>query len=114
MIKLDDAFLRDVGLDTLPPDEKPLMLAHVYETVEMRVGMAIATSMTDRELDEFEAIIDEGDETEAATWLQTHCPRHSEIVKQHLEAVRIELRASAEQILAASTNGNHQPVSDRD
>lgn len=111
MIKLDDAFLRDVGLDTLPPGKKPLMLAHVYETLEKRVGMAIAKSMTDSQLDEFEAIIDEGDENRAATWLQTQCPQHSEIVKEHLEAVRIELRASAAQILAASTNRTHRRVS---
>ena len=105
MVTLDEDFLRDVGLETLPSDEKALMLAHVLETVQKRVGLAIAASLTSKQLGEFEEILDEADDESARIWLQTHCHRHSEIVTHHFEAVRKELRASAAEILAAAAEG---------
>ena len=57
MFKLDDNLLRELGLGALPPQEKNRMLAHIYETLEMRVGMRLAEGMSDQQLDEFEALM---------------------------------------------------------
>ena len=54
MFKLDDNLLIELGLGTLPPAEKNRMLGHIYETLEMRVGMKLAQKMTNEQLDEFE------------------------------------------------------------
>ena len=53
MFQLDDNLLRELGLGSLPPAEKNKMLAHIYETLELRVGMKLAEQMTDAQLDEF-------------------------------------------------------------
>lgn len=58
MFKLDDNLLHEVGLGTLPPHEKNRMLNHIYETLEMRVGMKLAEQMSNEQLDEFERFID--------------------------------------------------------
>ena len=65
MFKLDDNFLIELGLGSLPAAEKNKMLAHIYETLEMKVGMRLAEKMTDAQLDEFEGFIDRSDESGA-------------------------------------------------
>ncbi len=64
MFKLDNTLLEELGLAALPPEEKNRMLSHIYETLEMRVGMKLAEQMTNEQLDEFEAFIDKNDEAE--------------------------------------------------
>lgn len=58
MFQLDDNLLQELGLGSLPPAEKNKMLAHIYETLELRVGMSLASQMSDSQLDEFEGFID--------------------------------------------------------
>ena len=62
MIKLDDDLLQELGLAGLPAEEKKKLLAHIYETLEMRVGMKLAEQMSDAQLTEFEQFIDRNDE----------------------------------------------------
>ena len=51
MFKLDNNLLIELGLGTLPSEEKNRMLNHIYETLEMRVGMKLAQKMTDEQLE---------------------------------------------------------------
>lgn len=102
MFKIDDAFLADLGLGALPQAEKEAMKRHIYETLEMRVGMKLAQQMTNEQLDEFEAFINKGDEAGALKWLETNFPNYKQVVADELEALRQEVKASAPQILQAS------------
>lgn len=68
MFNLDDNFLKELGLEALPQEEKDKMKAHIYETLEMRVGMRLASGMTDAQLDEFESFIN-GNIEKATTYL---------------------------------------------
>ncbi len=71
MFKLDDNLLKDLGLGDLPPQEKNKMLAHIYETLEMRVGMKLAEQMSNEQLDDFERFID-GDVSYARGYLDNN------------------------------------------
>lgn len=102
MFKLDDALLEELGLSGLPANEKEAMKAHIYETLEMRVGMKLAEQMTNEQLDEFEAFIDRGDEAGALQWLETNFPDYKQVVANELEALKNEIKANAAQILAAT------------
>ncbi len=108
MFKLDDNLLRELGLGALPPAEKNKMLAHIYETLEMRVGMKLAEKMTNQQLDEFEAFIDKNDEAGALRWLESNFPNYKQVVADELEALKIEIRQAAPQILAASQQAAQQ------
>ncbi|MEK7626526.1 MAG: DUF5663 domain-containing protein [Patescibacteria group bacterium] len=107
MIKLDNQFLQDVGLGELPDADKKEMLRHIYEQLELRVGTRLASGMTDAQLDEFEALINNQDEAGALKWLETNFPNYKEVVADELEKLKAEVTISAPQILEAS-NGQPQ------
>lgn len=109
MFKLDDNFLQELGLGSLPVEEKKAMLAHIYETLEMRVGMKLAEQMTNEQLDEFEGYINRNDEAGALHWLETNFPNYKQVVADELENLKNEIKTAAPQIIAASTQQNNQP-----
>lgn len=102
MFKLDDNFLKELGLEALPPEEKKKMLAHIYETLELRVGMRLAQNMTDEQLSDFERLMDANDEAGALKWLETNIPNYKQVVADELEKLKNEIKATAPQILEAS------------
>lgn len=102
MFKLDDNFLQELGLGALPAEEKKAMLRHIYETLEMRVGMKLAEQMTNEQLDEFEGFINRNDEAGALQWLESNFPNYKQVVADELEKLKNEIKAAAPQIVAAS------------
>jgi hypothetical protein len=102
MFQLDDNLLRELGLGDLPPAEKNKMLAHIYETLELRVGMRLADQMTDSQLDEFEGFIDRNDEAGALKWLETNFPHYKDVVAEELEKLKNEIKAQAPDIMQAT------------
>lgn len=109
MIKLDDNLLQELGLGALPPEEKKKMLAHIYETLEMRVGMELAKQMTEAQLSEFEQFINRNDEAGALQWLETNFPHYKQVVADEFEKLKAEIKAVAPQILASAAAAAQQP-----
>lgn len=99
MIKLNAEFLDEVGLADLPADLAKQFLGHTYETLEMRVGMKLASRMSNDQLDEFEKLIDANDESGALEWLETNFPDYKNDVEAELEKLKAEIRAAAPAIL---------------
>jgi predicted RNA-binding Zn ribbon-like protein len=112
MFQLDDNLLKELGLGDLPAAEKNKMLAHIYETLELRVGMKLAEQMTDAQLDEFEAFIDRNDEAGALKWLETNFPDYKQVVADELEKLKAEIKQQAPAILQATMSAQNQPPSD--
>lgn len=108
MFKLDDDFLQSVGLGALPDDQKQDMLRHIYETLELRVGMKLAEQMSDSQLDEFEGFIDRKDDAGALKWLETNFPGYKQVVAEELEKLKAEISASAAMILESGTASSDQ------
>lgn len=102
MFKLDNDFLVSLGLGALPPEEKNKMLAHIYDTLEMRVGMKLAEQMSEQQLSDFEKFIDSNDESGALKWLETNFPNYKQVVADELEKLKSEISSVAPQILASS------------
>lgn len=108
MIKLDDNLLDELGLGSLPPEEKKKMLAHIYETLEMRVGMELAKQMTDAQLSEFEEFIKRNDEAGALRWLETNFPNYKQVVAAEFEKLKMEVKQVAPQIIAGQQQAAQQ------
>ncbi len=102
MIRLDDNLLQELGLGSLPPEEKDKFLKHIYETLEMRVGTRLAERMTDQQLDEFETFIDRKDDAGAFHWLETNFPNYKEVVAEEFEKLKTEVKAVSPEIIRAS------------
>jgi hypothetical protein len=102
VIRLDDALLEELELGSLPPPQKNALLAAIYQELEMRVGMRLASSFTTAQLDEFEVFIDSGDEEGALAWLTANYPDYREIVQEEWDDLQAEVRGSAGEILSAA------------
>lgn len=109
MFKLDDNLLIELGLGSLPNVEKNRMLSHIYETLEMRVGMKLAQQMSNDQLNEFENLIDQNNEAGALKWLETNFPDYKHVVASELELLKTEIKTEAPKIIAAIEQ-NPQPV----
>ncbi len=111
MFKLDNNLLIELGLGGLSPQDKNRMLAHIYETLEMRVGMRLAEGMTEAQLDEFETLMPLPEdsqevraqkEQDALKWLESNFPNYKQVVAEELEKLKAEVKAAAPQIIASA------------
>lgn len=111
MLKIDNSLLQEIGLGGLPEGEKNSFLKHIYETLEMRVGVRLADQMTNDQLDEFERYFEAKDDAGAFKWLETNFPNYKDIVQQEFDKLKAEVAQTAPQILAASqAQAAHQPA----
>ena len=108
MLKLDNTLLDELGLGSLPEDQKRAMLQHIYETLELRVGTNLANQMSNEQLEEFEKFIDDegnsADQAQALQWLEANLPNYKQVVNDVFEALKAEIKQMAPQLLAASTS----------
>lgn len=104
MFQIDDNFLASIGLAALPQDEKEKMKAHIYETLEMRVGMRLASGMSDEQLSEFEGFMS-GDVTRATDYLDRLMPNWRQdpsytASQQQAQQAGIDLNAATSEFAA--------------
>lgn len=71
MFQLNDDFLKELGLETLPDDQKQAFLEHIYSELETRVGVRLSEGLSDAQLQEFESFMDR-DEPKVRGWLEAH------------------------------------------
>ncbi len=99
-LRIDDSLLEELGLVALPQEEKTSLLRHIYETLEMRVGMRLADQMTNAQLDEFERFFNAQDDAGAFHWLETNFPNYKNTVAEEYAKLKGEVQQTAPQILA--------------
>ena len=102
MHQIDDNFLATLGLGSLPQDEKEKMKAHIYETLEMRVGMRLASNMNEEQLTEFETLMNNQDDSGALKWLETNFPNYKQVVTEELDKLKEEIKQLAPEIISHS------------
>lgn len=73
MFKLDKKFLEDVGLGSLPEEQRKAFLQYVYSELETRVGENLTESMSDEMLNEFGYFVDKNFEMMKA-WFANNLP----------------------------------------
>ncbi len=77
MFQLNDEFLKELGLDGLPEEQRKPFLDHIYSELELRVGERLSQGMSDAQLDEFANIIDITDGA-VDQFLANHAPNYAE------------------------------------
>lgn len=75
MFQLNDQFLKDLGLDQMPDEQKQAFLAHIYNELELRVGVRLSEGLSDAQLAEFEAFVDRDDE-KVRQWVGANSPEY--------------------------------------
>lgn len=77
MFQLDDKFLEEVGLSELPEDQKKAFLQHIYSELELRVGTKLSEGLSEEQLSQFEAFVDQ-DEQKVIAWFERYMPNYQE------------------------------------
>ena len=95
-MKLDENFLREVGLLMMSEEKKEAFLRYVEEEIEVRVGEEISEGVSEEELAEFLAM---ETKEEAREWLKVHKPNFEEIIDKVVEEMKEEIRGNRERIL---------------
>lgn len=90
MFQLDDQFLKDLGLDQLPEEQKQAFKEHIYNELELRVGVRLSDGLSDAQLREFESFVDRDDEKVRA-WVAANTPDYAN------DQSFVQLKASAPQ-----------------
>ncbi|MCE7936524.1 hypothetical protein DYH10_01935 [Candidatus Saccharibacteria bacterium CPR2] len=102
MLRIDENLLDELGLVSLPKEDKRELLGQLYETLQLRVGMKLAEQMSDTQLEEFDNITkNQRDEKVALQWLETNLPNYKQVVYQELERLKEEIKKDADKIVQA-------------
>ncbi len=113
MLRIDDDLLKSIGLGDLPEVERRSLLDHLRETLELRVGMKLASKLSEEELENFEKLLptetdspeqQKSKEAAALTWLETNFPNYKDVVKLELDTLVEEVKKDAPKIISASSN----------
>ena len=68
MFQFDESFLEQVGLSNMPQEQKDTFLQYAQDQLEVRIGEKMSEGLSEDQLDEFEKIIDNDQET-VQKWL---------------------------------------------
>ena len=95
-MQFDEKFLQEMGLASMPEDQKQKFLEFVQEELEVRIGERISKGLTEAQLNEFDMITDQ---VEAARWLEKNRPDYREIVTRTIEEMKEEIRQNRDKLL---------------
>lgn len=99
MIQINDELLDELGLNSLPEEEKQKIRRQIYETLEMRVGMNLASQMTDDQLSDFDGIANKGDDKQALEWLEANFPEYKKVVDDEFMKLKVEIKSDSKKII---------------
>ena len=89
MFQFDESFLETVGLSGMPEEEKENFLQYAQDQLEVRIGEKMSEGLSEEQLDEFERIIDNDQET-VQKWLANAGDyKNDEIYKKLLEGSEV-------------------------
>lgn len=71
MFQLNDDFLKELGLDALPSEQKQAFLETIYGQLEQQVGLRLSEGLSDEQMSQFEAFSNR-DEARTREWLVSH------------------------------------------
>ncbi len=90
MIRVDDDFMREVGLEAMPAGERAEFMRDAEEELEVRIGQEIGKRLTAEQVEEFEVMTDA---RMAAEWLSEYVPDYREVTERVFEDFKAEIRA---------------------
>ena len=89
----DDNLLSRVNLDQFSEADRQKILKKIYEQLEDRVGAKVESMVTDEQFAQFEAIVDEADESKLDDWLEKNVPNYEQVVDEILQQLKQEVAA---------------------
>ena len=94
MITIEAKLLRSLGI-LLDQKHEDAMLEHLQETLQERVGLAVAELLEDDELKEFYDLVQKENESELTEWLSDNLPDYKEIIEDEFDMLMGEIANDA-------------------
>lgn len=101
MLPLDDNFLKNVGLASMPDDQKFSFLQHIHQELERRVGLRLSEGMSDAKLGEIGSISSSQD---ILYWLRANCPNYEQVVAEESMRLQQEIIDGKDKLLAIESS----------
>ncbi|MGB7982979.1 MAG: DUF5663 domain-containing protein [Candidatus Nanopelagicales bacterium] len=99
-VRLDRAYLAELGLARLSEDDQDSLLATLYDQLQTRVGTRLTAALTRTQLDEFEALTEAGDDQGCSAFLDDQVPDYKNVVREEHAALTASLEKQVPLILA--------------
>jgi ElaB/YqjD/DUF883 family membrane-anchored ribosome-binding protein len=95
---LEKNIIEELGLETLPEEQKITLLEQMTTLVQKRVMLRIMEVLTEVEKDEFEKLLEEKgeDAIEIANFLREKIPNLDELVKEEIVKLKKEVIGGVE------------------
>lgn len=88
----DKKLAAEFGIDGFEEALQQDLLAQYYETLDLRLAMALEDRLSDEQLDEFEKLHDAGDDIVTENWLKAAIGDYDKIVADETEAVKADIK----------------------
>lgn len=95
-IRVDEDFMKQVGLDKMPADEKVAFMELAQAELETRVGQGLGKLLSPEQVKEFETMTDTAT---AATWLAKNAPTYRRMTVEVFEQFKQEVCEDKAKIL---------------
>ncbi len=90
-------YLINLGI-SLDDHDIESLLTHLNETVEERIGVEIAQSLSDDQLVELVKLQEDASDEELAKWITAHVPDYLQIVQDNIDIVISEIVENTDDI----------------
>ena len=95
-MEFDEKFLQEMGLSSMPEEEKEKFLDYLQEELEVRIGERISRGLTEVQLNQFDMI---DNQAEATKWLEINRPDYRDIVNRTIEEMKAEIYANRHKLI---------------
>lgn len=90
-----EQLIAEIGLQNMPSDVQDKMVETIYQTLNMRVGMALSDKLTDEQLDHLTELSKKGDD-EVSQWIEQTVPEYSTVIESEMQTIIDEIKKSTQ------------------
>ena len=91
----EKALIEELNLQHLSEQQQSEQLQKFYETLHIRVGMALEDRLSEEQLREFEKISEVGDNEVTNAWLKHSITDYDQVVAEEMSALKRDVKKSA-------------------
>jgi len=99
MTTIDETLFDEVGLSQLTAAEKTRILEYVNQTLFTNVGLQLANSLSETQLEAFNSLVGGGQDP--SDWLEANVDDYESIIQTELATIKAYFKENAQNILNA-------------
>jgi len=91
-MNIDYEFLDDLGLASVPNDQKDLMIQDINQILQERIGAKADEALTDEKRQELNDLLTNStDQTAVQNWFSINLPNYPQLIQAEVERVKAEI-----------------------